>query len=98
MKPMSRWEMINKLNEKNNKNDIDLYFHLDFHPKDISRKAIQQCYNETCNTKNTYEKINILGETYASISQGFRDGMKGIHNQEIIINKLTIVYHITKYL
>ena len=95
---MSRSEMIKKLNENNNKDDIDLYCHLDFHPKDISRKIIQQCYNETCNIKKIYNKKNNLGEKETSTSLGFKEGVNGIHNHKIVINKLTIAYHRPKNL
>ena len=81
--------------KNNNKDDKYFYFHLDFHPNYILREVIQQCYNDTCNIKKTCERTNTLqvGEKETSTSLGFRDGVNGIHNHKIAINKLTVAYH-----
>jgi hypothetical protein len=48
----------------------DAYFHLLYHPNDISRSTIQSIYNETCNNDDA------LGENFKNIKNGLSGTMR----------------------
>jgi hypothetical protein len=63
----------------------DIFFHLTYHPRDISRRTIQDIYTKYCNTKDN------LGESF----QAMRNQEKG---GTMKISKLTIAYRRAKNL
>jgi hypothetical protein len=73
---------INMIQKRTNKSllptDNDLYFHIPYHPRDLSRRAIQQSYHETC------EAYDALGENFKSLTNWEGKTME--------INKLTVAY------
>ena len=56
----------------------DIFFHLPYHPKDISRKEIHRIYQNTCDAKDN------LKESFQEMDNGMGGTMK--------ITKLTIAY------
>jgi hypothetical protein len=71
---------LNKGKHPNKTQNLDnsLFFHLPYHPKEITRQKIQNIYNKTCDKKDT------MGESFQRITNGMGGTMK--------INKLTIAY------
>jgi hypothetical protein len=66
--------------QKNNKNKprTDIFFHLPFHCKDVSRKIIQETYHQTCKTADE------LGESFKRMKTESGSTMK--------ISQLTMAY------
>ena len=61
-----------------------LFFHIQYHPRDVSRQQIRDWYENTCETPNE------IGESLKSLT---------VKNGEILkIDRLTIAYHRSKNL
>ena len=83
--------------EKRNHNN-SLFFHLQYHPKGISRRTIQQTYQNCCNSTSddtpdtTYENNSLLSSNTNSNTSSF----ESLHNQEtggvMTIDNLTVAY------
>jgi hypothetical protein len=56
----------------------DIFFHLPYHPRDITRKTIQSIYNDTCNSEDA------MGESFK--------GMTNWEGGRMEISKLTVAY------
>jgi hypothetical protein len=76
---------VRKVHNKQDKERDDIFFHLTYHPRDISRKTIQEIYNKCCNTKDN------LGESFQAIRNQEKGGT-------MRISKLTIAYNRAKNL
>ena len=66
--------------------DNQLYFHLQYHPKGLTRRNIQQLYNNQCTTTNPLN------------NNGFDNMLNATTGELLSIKKLTIAYHRPKNL
>jgi hypothetical protein len=70
--------------KKKDKCRLDLFFHLPYHPQDISRKQIQEIYMKTCERKDN------LSESFTRMTTQSGSTMR--------ITKLTVAYSRAKKL
>jgi hypothetical protein len=85
--PLSRLNAIRQRTagqSKRDKNRSDMFFHLPYHPQDISRKQIQEIYKKTCESKDN------LGESFTRMTTQSGSTMR--------ITKLTVAYSRAKNL
>jgi hypothetical protein len=85
--PLSRLQTIRRrtsAQSKKDKNRLDMFFHLPYHPRDISRKQIQEIYKKTCENKDN------LGESFTRMTTQSGSTMR--------ITKLTVAYSRAKNL
>ena len=64
---------------KDNNHSKRIFFHLPFHPKEISRATIQEFYNTSCNTDDMNEG-------------SFKEGCYNHQGNKMVIEKLTVAY------
>ena len=78
-KPMAKVEIATKNEEKIADEGKQIFYHMQYHPKSVSRQHIQQAYTDTC------DKVDNLGESFQCTYNALNDGyMK--------IKKLTVAY------
>jgi hypothetical protein len=76
--------LANIRKKQKDKDRSDVFFHLPYHPRDVSRKQIQEIYKNTC------ENDDNLGESYKRMTTQSGSTMR--------ISKLTIAYSRAKNL
>ena len=73
---------------KNNKQKQDpdntLFFHLQYHPKGVSRRQIQHAYHTTCENRST--------NTPTPDEEGFNNMLNTATSQRMMIDNLTVAY------